>query len=190
MTAAVDIIFDLDGTLVDSAPHIAAILTEVAGREIHASQTRQYLTKGGEQLISALLGSNNLDENLAQFRQLYGSRPTPDCLYPGVRDGLDRLADAGRSMAICSNKPQSLCDKIVTDLDLDHFSVVIGGALKPSPQLLTATLYVGDSNVDQETASLSGFPFVFVSYGYAESDFETDSPRFDHFAELVDFILR
>ncbi|MCY7281439.1 MAG: HAD hydrolase-like protein [Sphingomonas bacterium] len=190
MTVAVDIIFDLDGTLVDSAPHIAAILTQVAGREIHASQTRQYLTKGGEQLISALLGDESLDENLARFRELYISHPTPDCLYSGVRDGLDRLASAGRKMAICSNKPQILCDKIVADLGLGHFSAIIGGARKPSPQPLTATLYVGDSIVDYDTAALSKIPFAFVTYGYADPGFNTDSPQFDTFADVVDFALQ
>ena len=143
--AAVDIIFDLDGTLVDSAPHIAAILSQVAGRDIQASEARHYLTQGGEQLVSALLGDDNLDANLAQFRALYLSAPTPDCLYPGVRDGLDRLVAAGRSLAICSNKPQILCDKVVADLALDHFALVLGSACKPCIIPLTAGLYVGDS---------------------------------------------
>ena len=190
MTAAVDIIFDLDGTLVDSAPHIAAILSEVAGREIHASQTRQYLTQGGEQLVSALLGDANLDQNLVKFRKLYHSAPTPDCLYPGVRDGLARLVAAGRTMAICSNKPQILCEKIVADLALDHFAVVLGSACKPCTIPLGAALYVGDSKVDQETAALSGIPFIFVTYGYAEPGFSCPASQFDRFDDLVHFALQ
>ena len=190
MPAAVDIIFDLDGTLVDSAPHIAAILSDVAGRSIDPAQTRQYLTKGGEQLVSALLGDDNLDKNLAKFRSLYISAPTPDCLYPGVRDGLDRLVAAGRTMAICSNKPQSLCEKVVADLGLDHFAVVLGSACKPCIIPLAASLYVGDSKVDQETAAVTAIAFAFVTYGYAEPGFVTDSPSFNTFTEVVDFALQ
>ncbi|WP_309602675.1 HAD hydrolase-like protein [Sphingomonas sp.] len=190
MTAAVDIIFDLDGTLVDSVTHIAAILSEVAGREIKPSDARHYLTQGGEQLVSALLGDDNLHENLAQFRELYLSLPTPDCLYPGVRDGLDRLQDAGRTMAICSNKPQILCEKTVADLRLDHFAMVLGSAGKPGNIPLTASLYVGDSKVDQDTAALSDIPFAFVTYGYAEPGFASDDQSFDTFAEVVDFALQ
>ena len=190
MTAAVDIIFDLDGTLVDSATHIAAILSKVAGREIKPSDARHYLTQGGEQLVSALLGDDNLHENLAQFRELYLSLPTPDCLYPGVRDGLDRLRDAGRTMAICSNKPQVLCEKTVADLGLDHFARILGSACKPCKISLVATLYVGDSKVDQVTAAVTGIPFAFVTYGYAEPGFTTTARSFDTFAEVVDFALQ
>ena len=190
MTNAVDIIFDLDGTLVDSAPHIAAILSEVAGRSIDPAQTRQYLTKGGEQLISALLGDDNLDENLAKFRQLYFSLATPNCLYPGVREGLDRLASSGRTMALCSNKPQILCGKVVAELRLDHFALILGSIGKPCIIPLTAALYVGDSKVDQETAAVTGIAFAFVTYGYAEPGFTTDAPSFDTFAEVVDFALQ
>ena len=189
MPAAVDIVFDLDGTLVDSAPHIAAILSQVAGREIDAADARQYLTQGGEQLVSALLGDDDLDANLAKFRALYFSAPTPDCLYPGVRDGLDRLVAAGRSLAICSNKPQILCDKVVADLALDHFALVLGSACKPCNISLTAGLYVGDSKVDQDTAALSNIPFAFVSYGYAEPGFVAVQPHFDTFAGLIEQIL-
>lgn len=189
MTTAVDIIFDLDGTLVDSATHIAAILSEVAGREIKPSDVGQYLTQGGEQLVSALLGDDNLHENLAQFRELYLSLPTPDCLYPGVRDGLDRLRNAGRSMAICSNKPQILCDKTVTDLGLDHFAIILGSAGKPCKIPLAATLYVGDSKVDHATAAVTGIPFIFVTYGYVEPGFTPPARSFDTFPALVAHIL-
>lgn len=190
MTTAVDIIFDLDGTLVDSATHIAAILSQVAGRKIKASDARHHLTKGGEQLVSALLGDDNLDRNLAEFRELYLSLPTPDCLYPGVRDGLDRLRQAGRTMALCSNKPQILCEKTIADLGLDHFELIIGSAGKPCRIALTANHYVGDSKVDQDTAAITGIPFAFVSYGYAEPGFTTDACSFDTFPALVDHILR
>ena len=190
MPVAVDIIFDLDGTLVDSATHIAAILSDVAGREIKAWDTRRYLTMGGEQLVSALLGDANLDQNLAKFRELYLCLPTPDCLYPGVRKGLERLRDAGRTMALCSNKPQILCEKTVADLGLDQFAAVLGSACKPCMIPLTAALYVGDSKVDQETAALSGIPFAFVTYGYSEPGFTTDAQRFDTFPAIVDHILQ
>ena len=190
MPQTVDIIFDLDGTLVDSAPHIAAILSDVAGLPIQASEARQYLTQSGEQLVSALLGDDNLDQNLSEFRRLYLSLPTPNCLYPGVREGLDRLASSGRTMALCSNKPQILCEKVVADLGLDYFASVLGSACKPCIIPLTAALHVGDSKVDQETAAVTGIPFAFVTYGYAEPGFTTEAPSFNTFTEVVDFALQ
>ena len=79
-----NVIFDLDGTLVDSAPLIAAILNEMLGergahRTVAAKDARAYLTKGGSQLVAALLGSagDQIADDLARFRSLYVGRPTP-----------------------------------------------------------------------------------------------------------------
>lgn len=198
------IIFDLDGTLVDSAPLIASILNEMRPeRAVTAAEARKYLTQGGAQIVAELLQSDDIDADLATFRLLYRSRPTqPDCLFPGVRDGLQSLFDAGVLMAICSNKPLELCHKILNDLDLDHFTTIAGSVdgspLKPDPHLARQAcvglgpnpLYVGDSKVDYETAAVTGIPFAFVTWGYAEEGFSFDGQRFDHFEDLVQFALQ
>ena len=207
------VIFDLDGTLVDSAPHCAALVNAMlderdAAHRVTAQEARQFLTRGGKDLVSALMGdaSGDIDTDVADFRRRYASIPTPETsLFDDVRSGLDRLLDAGVKMAICSNKPQALCEKIVADLGLGgHFDAVVGSAdgtaLKPDPALAqraldgvggdrSATLYVGDSDVDRRTAAAVGLPFLFVTYGYAEPDVVIDShERFDGFDALVDYL--
>ena len=207
------IIFDLDGTLVDSAPLIAGIINEMlrergSTRVVEASDARACLTKGGAQLVTELLGSTNAEIalDLARFRALYMARPTPPaCLFPGVGDGLRALSRLGVRMAICSNKPQALCDKIVADLSMNvHCAIVVGSVagvpLKPAPDLARLALaklgaapeeclYVGDSEIDRQTAENVGVPFLLVTYGYAEPGVAIDArARFDHFDELVQFV--
>lgn len=206
------IIFDLDGTLVDSAPLCAGIINDMlrergCSRQVTAANARLVLTKGGSQLVAALLGgeSRGTDLEVAEFRSRYAARPTPsDCLFPGVSDGLRELAKLGVRMAICSNKPQPLCEKIASDLGLAaHFAAIVGSmpgqALKPAADLARLALtgldaapedclFVGDSEVDQQTACAAGIPFVFVTYGYAEPGFAGDGlARLDHFDQLVRF---
>lgn len=206
------LIIDLDGTLVDSAPLIAGIVNQMLAdrgtdRRVTASDARAYLTQGGAQLVAALLGPDlsDLDTDLADFRTRYGASETPvDCLFPGVREGLAALSDLGVQMAICSNKPQPLCDKIVADLDLGrHFEAVVGSSdnlpLKPAPDLAHRALaqfgrtaehclYVGDSDVDRRTAANAGIGFLFVTYGYAEPGYAIDAlARFDRFDQLVPY---
>lgn len=186
------IIFDLDGTLVDTAPHCAGIINDMLSgrgsqRLVTASDARIHLTRGGHQLVAALLAGEcgDVAAELADFRARYIARPTPpECLFPGVKDALFELAGLGVGLAICSNKPQHLCEKTIGELGLGEAISVIAGsradrALKPAPDLallaLSAlgaepgnSLYVGDSEVDLLTARAAGLPFLLVSYGYAE----------------------
>ena len=134
------------------------------------------------------------------------ARPTPaECLFPGVSDGLRALLRLGIRVAICSNKPQSLCDKIVADLALTSYCPIVVGSLagvplKPAADLAQLALaqlgaapgeclFVGDSEVDRQTAVNAGIPFLFVTYGYAEPGATIDAlARFDRFDELVRFV--
>ena len=213
MNGPPSLIVDLDGTLIDSAPLIAGIVNRMladrgVSRIVEPAEARAYLTQGGSQLVTALLGSNLVDltDDLADFRTRYAVLDTPaECLFPGVRGGLLALSDLGVRMAICSNKPQPLCDKIVAELGLaDHFAAIVGSLdtlpLKPAPalalralaQLGTAAadcLYVGDSDVDRQTAASAGIGFLFVTYGYAESDQQIDAlARFNRFDQLAPYI--
>ena len=208
-----NIIFDLDGTLVDSAPLCAEILTEMLAergsyRAVAATDTRSYLTKGGTQLVTALLGSDGdaIESDLAEFRARYAARRTPaDSLYPGVAEGLSALSRLGIGMAICSNKPQALCDKIVADLALGrHCPIVVGSTdgvpLKPAAALALMALeqldaapldclYVGDSEVDSRTAANAGIAFLFATWGYAETGGNIEAlARFNRFHDVVRYV--
>jgi phosphoglycolate phosphatase len=209
------VIFDLDGTLVDSAPFCATILTDMlrdrgSSRTVSALEARGHLTRGATQLVGALLGTDGEGTALevAEFRRRYVERQTPsDCLFEGVASGIELLSSAGTRMAICSNKPQHLCEKIIADFGwTDRFVAVIGSApdipLKPAPELAhrafaalggppEACLYVGDSDVDRQTALHAGLTFALVTYGYAEPGVAIEAmARFDRFDQLVDFLSK
>jgi phosphoglycolate phosphatase len=204
------LIFDLDGTLVDSAILCAGILTDMlrdrgSSRIVTPECVKPHMSGGGAYLVGTMLGADcgNVAAELTEFRRRYAELPTPETsLFDGVLPGLKRLHARGFELAICSNKPQHLCQKVVTDLGIEPlFSVVVGSApgrkLKPHPELLELTLkaidarpaeclFVGDSDVDHAVASASGMPFLLVDYGYAPPEWHrSDLTEFSHFTDLV-----
>lgn len=208
------VIFDLDGTLVDTAPLCAEILNDMLGergseRRVAAADTRRFLTRGGQQIVAALLAEEcgDIDLELAEFRRRYQARPTPqESLFPGVLDGLRELSRLGVRMAICSNKPQALCDKAFDELGLSSLLHAVVGSrvglpLKPAADLAHLALaelgaaaadclFVGDSQVDWLTAQAAGMPFLFVSYGYAEPGWSAAGVRTAAcFTDLLPFVL-
>ncbi len=208
MTASV--IFDLDGTLLDSAPLCAEIMTAMRGArgrpaEVSHAEARTYASQGGHALVAGLLAdlAGDPDQDLAEFRRLYASTPTPpQSLFPGVRNGLRQLHAQGTDLIVLSNKPQALCEKVVADLGLGSwFRLVVGARagipLKPDPTALEEIVqtlgisrrraaYVGDSAVDHLVARAVGLPFVLVSYGYAEPDHVfADARVADSFEDVV-----
>jgi phosphoglycolate phosphatase len=214
VTRPAHILFDLDGTLVDSAPLCADVVNDMlrdrgSQRVVTAIEARAFMTRGGIDTVSSLLAVDcgELESELADFRIRYSARPTPeDCLYSGVRDGLEQLASLGIALGVCSNKPQHLCEKIIEDLGLGNSIVSVvgsrpGHALKPAGDLIQLSmeelgaspdrcLLVGDSEVDFLTARSAGVPFLFVSYGYANPNWHMDGiAKIDRFEELVEHIL-
>lgn len=204
------IVFDLDGTLVDSALVCVEILNGMLAdrgsvRTIHPARAKPWFSFGGTRMVAALLADDCGDPEMEviEFRRRYTERATPQAsLFAGVRDGLVELAAEGYRLAVCSNKPQHLCDKVLADLRLrDLFEVVVGSRegyrAKPAPDLLDLTLlrlrlpadrclYVGDSEVDHAVATAAGMPFHFVTYGYAEPGWSADPlTRHDHFDDVV-----
>lgn len=208
------IIFDLDGTLVDSNAICVGILQEMLDdrgsvRRIDLSESARHMNMGGERMVSALLGQEcgNPAAELAEFRDRYARTLTPEqSLFEGVRSGLEHLRSVGLALAICSNKPINLCTKALEDTGLAPlFSVIVGWQAgmrpKPAPDLLGATLlrlcapadqciFVGDSELDHAVASDAEIPFCFMSYGYAEPNWEPDNGEsFDSFPSLVKHLL-
>lgn len=204
------LLFDLDGTLVDSATTLVDVMNEMlrdrgSERAVSLADARPFLSHGGPALVSGLLGGEcgTLADELADFRERYAGRRTGiDNLFPGVHEGLRELHGLGFTMAVCSNKPQHLCEKILADVGLASlFDAIVGSTAahrpKPDPDLMELTLnllrcsprraiLIGDSEVDHAFAVQSGVRFVFVDYGYASDDWHFAGPdRFSHFADVV-----
>ena len=187
--------FDLDGTLVDSAPdlhHCTNILMDELGLPALDLETvTGFIGHGVGPLVASALAHNNLplkDEALAQmiarFTDIYAADPAKFCQpFEGVMDTLTILKSKGHKMAICTNKAIRLARLVVDALGLDEFCpVLIGGDSlpyrKPAPvpvyeclRLLQHTtgeayLYVGDSETDAKTAENANTYFFLHSKGY------------------------
>lgn len=216
MGRAKHIIFDLDGTLIDSARLTGLILDAMMVERGAADSADRALIRamdavGGEAMIAAVMGPHCRDPlaDLDSFRARHRRVPTPaDLAFPGVAEGLADLRAAGIPLAICSNKPQDLCDKILAELGLArHFAAIFGSAhgrpRKPAPDaaLLALgavggraddTLYIGDSPVDVVTARAAGLPVALVEWGYGTKDAIALDPGlrvFPSMAALVRCIL-
>ncbi|MFH1553806.1 MAG: HAD-IA family hydrolase [Pseudomonadota bacterium] len=183
------IVFDLDGTLVDSAPSVASVLNEMRAEHGIApapdSRYRGWISLGAQTLVRNALDLQMSDctVELSEFRRRLARHTVPSSsLYGGVLEVLDRLTRRGMALAICSNKPESLCVKLLEDTGIaGYFGAVIGGdttsASKPSREPVLAALagmgiapdeaiFVGDSSVDQKGSAAAGVRFVFFAGGY------------------------
>lgn len=208
------LIFDLDGTLIDSNAECVAILQEMldergACRIIDAEAAAIQMSMGGVRMVQALLADDCGDpvHELADFRARYAVRTTDaSSVFSGVSKGLAQLDQAGFTLAICSNKPENLCHKVLADTGLDrHFTAIVGGQQglrpKPAPDLLEAVLeqlatppgdclYVGDSEIDHALAAGAGMLFCFMTYGYATPGWKPDEAVcFDGFDALVELLI-
>ena len=187
------VIFDLDGTLIDSAQTIQKTLNGIrADRGFPALTTghvRAHISKGAERLVELCLdqaAGDNADD-LAEFRARYLTvSQGPEILYDQVAATIESLAVSGWRLGLCTNKPRRLTEAVLTQTGLHClFSVVIAGddgyPAKPDPASLIAccrtlsvdpseAVFVGDSEVDAETAAASSCPFVLVEHGYPVGD--------------------
>ena len=180
----------------DSVPLFASIINAMlvergASFQVTDAETRPHATAGGAAMVSALLREHcgDVAGALADFRSRYASLPTPaESLYDGAMDVLFDLGKRGIALAVWSNKPQYLCDKIFADLGMtDLFAAVVGTSdeapLKPDPTGLdralavagsarSACCFVGDSDADYQAAMRAGVPFVLVTHGYGDYTLE------------------
>jgi phosphoglycolate phosphatase len=183
------VVFDLDGTLVDSAPEVANILrimlTERGLPSAATNEIRRWSSIGGAEMIKAIFACQDKEvaQLLGEFRERYYSRPTdPSSLYPGVVGTLTTLRERGLALAICTNKPGGLAKKVLRELELeDIFDAAIYGdslsvkkphslpileAIRMAGGTKVDSLMVGDSTVDQRAASAACIPFCFFALGY------------------------
>ncbi len=203
-----NVVFDLDGTLVDSAGAIAAIINDMRAERgqprLDLNEVRPHVTSGGAAMAEALLAGawGDTARALAAFRQRYGAAPTPpDSLYPGAREALGALRDAGFGLAVFSNKTQGLCEKVLSDLGLAPVFAAIVGTGPETPHKPDPTGYfqaldraggdlgrsclVGDSEADAATARGARVPFIFAAWGYGRlSVAGADVVRAETFAEI------
>jgi phosphoglycolate phosphatase len=185
------VIFDLDGTLLDTAADLASAANHMLRRlhlpEVSEEVVRAYVGDGVRKLVQRVLGPPNaadVDRALALFLDYYGGhlldRTRP---YPGIVETLGVLGRAAVTLSVLSNKPAAMSRDILRGLGLlSSFGAVIGGdslaTCKPDPagveelHRLTGvprqrTLLVGDSPVDAQTAQAGGVAFCGVAWGFA-----------------------
>jgi phosphoglycolate phosphatase len=198
------VMFDLDGTLIDSVPDLAKAIDHMlvkfelpkAGEE----RVRSWVGNGAGKLVERALSYHQADvETLQQaamneFLRCYEESCAQDtCLYPGVREGLIEFQQRGCLMAIITNKPRRFIKPILQALDIDHyFSYLSGGDdhpnKKPQPDSLlecmkffnvdqTQALMIGDSCNDIEAAKNANVLVAAVDYGYNHGrDIVEDKP--------------
>ncbi|HEY0043474.1 MAG TPA: phosphoglycolate phosphatase [Allosphingosinicella sp.] len=187
------IAFDLDGTLADTAPDLAASLnhTLVAlGRpEVPPESVYKLVGHGARALLrNGLAASGAADEALVErgfpiFIDYYAANICAGTrAYPEVEEALDALVAEGVTIAVCTNKPEGLTHRLLEALGwTERFHAVVGGdtlpTRKPDPAMLFEAIrragggraaFVGDSIVDAETARAARLPFVAVSFGFAD----------------------
>jgi phosphoglycolate phosphatase len=192
------VVFDLDGTLVDSARDIAAsaneLVTSLGGRSLDLADVTMMVGDGAAVLVKRALREGGVDPEtpnaLPRFLQIYERRLLETTtVYPGMRETLALLSRRAR-LAVLTNKPQAHSERLLQQLGiLDFFERVIGGdgpfGKKPEPNGMlslvadvapSGTLLVGDSPVDFETAVAAGSGFAWARYGFGSARFGSEPP--------------
>jgi len=194
------IVWDLDGTLIDSAPDLADALSRLLREQGHPGldedQVRTMIGNGVEKLIlrgfaavDARIPKEHLSLLVSRFLLIYSTNATHRTrLYKDANTVLRHFQGAGVRQGICTNKPKMITRQILADLSIiDVFDVIVGGdttaAKKPDPLPLRTCIealnadpercvLIGDSSVDVRTAQAINMPVGIVSFGYAREPVE------------------
>ena len=192
------LVFDLDGTLVDTAPDLSGAMNAVLaahGRStVPDAEVRHMVGRGARKLLERGFESTgpaadpaDLDRYFDEFIAYYGAhvadRSQP---FPGAMDIVRQLKADGHRLAVCTNKPEALSNMLLKALDMAPlFSAVLGAdtlpVRKPDPEHLLETIrrmggdpkravMIGDSEVDAETAKKAGVKLVIFTFGYTAFD--------------------
>jgi len=211
------VIFDLDGTLIDSVPDVHALANRVLAEHsfgpLTLPQVRGFIGKGVPHLIERLLEAVGEDPSgprhapmVARFTEGYLNAVTLTTCYPGVIAALDALLAMGCPLGICTNKPLVPTRAVLKHLGLTgYFTTVTGGdsltTRKPDAAPLHATvkamgegpaLFVGDSETDAATAQNAAVPFLLFTEGYRKAPAK-DLPHdalFSDFADLPGLVFQ
>lgn len=204
------IIFDLDGTLIDSVPDIHKAASEMLAETGHSAlgiaKIRSFIGNGVPALVTKIMQEIDVDQEdralhavLEEcFMRHYTAAPAVlSKPFDNVPATLDYFFANGFRLAVCTNKPEAIAKQILRDLNMDtYFAIVIGGdsltVRKPDPAPLHAAIgqacassaiYVGDSEVDSETAQHADVPFVLFTEGYRRASIN----EIQHQAAFSDF---
>ena len=203
------LIFDLDGTLIDSAPDIHIAVNQVMTRadlpHLTQAQVRGFVGNGASVLLERCLKANGHPGTgpdharlYEMFLAVYEDAHDLTTVYPGVRGSLNALS--GYRLGLCTNKPAAPTRSVLAHLGLlQSFEVIVAGDTlpqrKPDPAPLLETLrqmgggravFVGDSEVDAETAARADVPFVLFTKGYRKIGVEAFVKR-AFFEDWTDF---
>ena len=211
-------VFDLDGTLADTAPDLIWTLNAIMAqeglpavpledaRELIGSGARAMISKGYERAGLELVPAR-LDTLFKEFLVIYGEHLCDGSrLFPGVVEALDGLEDRGYRLAVCTNKVEAHSLRLLEALGVARRFAAICGRdsfpyFKPDPRHLTLTIeqaggdaaravMVGDSRTDIATAKAAGIPVVGVTFGYTDTPVEELEPDvvIDHYDRLADAV--
>ena len=214
------VVFDLDGTLADTAPDLIHTLNVImdreglphvpvaAAREMIGAGSRALIERGFEAARREIIPAHS-DELFRLFLTLYADRLCVDTrLFPGVGEAIDRLIAAGYRCAVCTNKVELHSRRLIEALGLaDRFSAICGRDTfpwcKPDPRHLTMTIeaaggdpartvMIGDSKTDIDTAKAARLPVIAVPFGYTDIPVRNLGPDavIDHYDDLVGAIAK
>lgn len=190
------ILFDLDGTLIDSAPDLALAINHMLGTlgrdPFDVARVRDWIGNGARTLVTRALEAAqahdaDIDHALAVFMAHYADNLAVDTTaFPGVGDTLATLSKGGYRMAVVTNKPHAFVAPILHSLGMEHhFACIVGGdslpTKKPDPAMLlhacealgidrADAVMIGDSKNDILAARAAGIPSIAVAYGYNYSE--------------------
>ena len=212
------LVFDLDGTLVDSVPDLTnalnVVLRERGYRALSRAEVTPMVGDGVPALVARGFAARGADaaeaaEALPRYIEFYEAHATALTRpYPGVRETLEELRRRGYRHAVCTNKLQQATMAVLAGLDLTGlFDGIAGGdrypVKKPDPGHLLGLIgdvggsagravMIGDSETDAAVAHAARVPLVMMRYGYSRADPETlgAAAVLDHFAELPQALER
>ena len=218
MTSPRTVVFDLDGTLVDTAPDLISALNFVLAREglppVPLHSARNLIGAGARKLIERGLEVEGREPGPAELARLlddfigYYAEHIADASRPfdGLSGALDDLAALGCRLAVCTNKLEWLSKRLLDRLNLSsRFAAICGadtfGVAKPDPAILrqtvaraggelASTIMVGDAGPDIGVARRAGVPVIGVSFGYTEVPIADLKPDrvIGHMSELKDAV--